>query len=134
MYADRDKYVGDPAFVTVPVEGLLDPNYVASRARLIGDRAGPPPPAGVPAGALVAGRDATLEPTGTSHFIVGDADGNVVSMTTTVESIFGSGRMVDGFFLNNQMTDFAFAPRDAQGRPVANGSRLASVRARRWCR
>ena len=56
------------------------------------------------------GADATLEPTGTSHFIVGDADGNVVSMTTTVESIFGSGRMVDGFFLNNQMTDFAFAP------------------------
>jgi len=120
MYADRDKYVGDPAFVSVPVEGLLDPAYVASRARLIGATAGPPPAAGVPAGALVAGRDATLEPTGTSHFIVGDAEGNVVSMTTTVESIFGSGRMVDGFFLNNQMTDFSFAPRDAEGRPVVN--------------
>ena len=120
MYADRDKYVGDPAFVTVPVAGLLDPAYVASRARLIVERAGPPPVAGTPAGALVAGRDQTLEPAGTSHFIVGDAAGNVVSMTTTVESIFGSGRMVDGFFLNNQMTDFAFAPRDAEGRPVAN--------------
>ena len=120
MYADRDKYVGDPAFVSVPVDGLLDPNYVASRALLIGTIAGPPPQAGVPAGAVVAGRDESLEPTGTSHIIVGDAAGNVVSMTTTVESIFGSGRMVDGFFLNNQMTDFSFAPRDAQGRPVAN--------------
>ena len=118
MYADRDKYVGDVA--SVPVAGLLAPEYVAARAQLIGSSAGPPPQAGTPAGALVAGADSTLEPTGTSHFIVGDAQGNVVSMTTTVESIFGSGRMVDGFFLNNQMTDFAFAPRDAQGRPVAN--------------
>jgi gamma-glutamyltranspeptidase/glutathione hydrolase len=69
---------------------------------------------------VVAGADKTLEPTGTSHFIVRDSDGNVVSMTTTVESIFGTGRMVDGFFLNNQLTDFSFAPVDAQGRPVAN--------------
>jgi gamma-glutamyltranspeptidase/glutathione hydrolase len=120
MYADRDRYVGDPAFVDVPVAGLLAPAYVAGRARLIGAVAGPPPVAGVPAGATVAARDSTYEPTGTSHFIVGDAAGNVVSMTTTVESIFGSGRMVDGFFLNNQMTDFAFLPRDAQGRPAAN--------------
>src|SRR5690606_429842 len=64
--------------------------------------------------------DKTLEPAGTSHFIVRDSAGNVVSMTTTVESIFGSGRMVDGFFLNNQMTDFSFAPRDAQDRRAAN--------------
>ena len=120
MYADRDKYVGDPAFVRVPVAGLIDPAYVAERARRIGATAGPPPAAGIPAGALVAGRDNTLEPTGTSHFIVRDAAGNVVSMTTTVESIFGTGRMVDGFFLNNQLTDFSFSPRDAQGRPVAN--------------
>ena len=120
MYADRDRYVGDPAFVQVPVQGLLDPAYVASRAKLIGSSAGPPPVAGNPAAAVVAGRDRTLEPTGTSHFIVGDAQGNVVSMTTTVESIFGSGRMVDGFFLNNQMTDFSFSPRDADGRPAAN--------------
>jgi gamma-glutamyltranspeptidase/glutathione hydrolase len=120
MYADRDRYVGDPGFVAVPVDGLLDPGYVAGRARLIGARAGPPPAAGTPPGAPVAARDATREPAGTSHFIVGDAAGNVVSMTTTVESLFGSGRMVDGFFLNNQMTDFSFRPRDAQGRPVAN--------------
>src|SRR4051794_19198138 len=120
MYADRDKYVGDPAFVKVPVGGLLDPAYVAARAKLIGATAGPPPAAGVPREAVPAGADKTLEPTGTSHFIVRDADGNVVSMTTTVESIFGTGRMVDGFFLNNQLTDFSFAPVDAQGRPVAN--------------
>ena len=120
MYADRDRYVGDPAFVSVPVAGLIDPAYVDSRAKLIGTSAGPPPAAGVPAGATVAAKDNTFEPTGTSHFIVGDADGNVVSMTTTVESIFGTGRMVDGFFLNNQLTDFSFSPKDEQGRPVAN--------------
>jgi gamma-glutamyltranspeptidase / glutathione hydrolase len=120
MYADRDRYVGDSAFVRVPVAGLIDRAYARSRARLIGQMAGPPPSAGVPAGALVAGVDATFEPAGTSHFIIRDADGNVVSMTTTVESIFGTGRMVDGFFLNNQLTDFSFSPVDSQGRPVAN--------------
>ncbi len=120
MYADRDKFVGDPAFVKVPLAGMIDPSYVASRAKLIGASAGPPPAAGVPAGAQLAGADATIEPTGTSHLIVRDADGNVVSMTTTVESIFGTGRMVDGFFLNNQLTDFSFSPTDEHGRPVAN--------------
>jgi gamma-glutamyltranspeptidase/glutathione hydrolase len=120
MYADRDRYVGDPAFTSVPVEGLLASGYIADRARLIGQTAGPPPAAGNPVGAVVAGADHTVEPTGTSHFIVQDAQGNVVSMTTTVESIFGTGRMVDGFFLNNQMTDFSFSPVDAEGRPAAN--------------
>src|SRR5213076_897821 len=65
MYADRDKYLGDPAFVQVPVAGLIDPAYAARRAALIGATAGPPPAPGVPAGALVAGVDRTLEPTGT---------------------------------------------------------------------
>jgi gamma-glutamyltranspeptidase/glutathione hydrolase len=120
MYADRDRYVGDPAFVRVPVDGLLDPAYLAQRARLIGATAGPPPRPGVPAGAPATAADRTLEPAGTSHFIVRDAQGNVVSMTTTVESLFGSGRMVDGFFLNNQLTDFSFSPTDKDGRPVAN--------------
>jgi gamma-glutamyltranspeptidase/glutathione hydrolase len=87
---------------------------------VIGTTAGPPPAAGIPREAVPAGADKTLEPTGTSHFIVRDSQGNVVSMTTTVESIFGTGRMVDGFFLNNQLTDFSFSPVDAQGRPVAN--------------
>jgi gamma-glutamyltranspeptidase/glutathione hydrolase len=120
MYADRDRYVGDPAFVKVPVEGMLDPAYLASRRRLIGAKAGPPPEAGRPELAPLMAADRTFEPAGTSHFLVRDPTGNVVSMTTTVESIFGSGRMVDGFFLNNQMTDFSFAPVDEAGRPVAN--------------
>ncbi len=120
MYADRDRYVGDPAFTTVPVAGLLDPAYVAERAKLIGETAAASPQAGNPNGAPMAGLDKTHEPMGTSHFIVGDGDGNVISMTTTVESIFGSGRMVDGFFLNNQMTDFTMQPRDASGRLAAN--------------
>ena len=120
MYADRDRYVGDPAFVTVPVEGLLDPAYLDGRARLIGTKAGPAPQPGTPRGAVTVSTDRTREPAGTSHFIVGDSSGNVVSMTTTVESIFGSGRMVDGFFLNNQLTDFSFSPTEADGRPAAN--------------
>ena len=120
MYADRDQFVADPTFVSVPVDGLLDPSYVAGRAALIGERGGVARSAGTPPGAMARARDRTREPAGTSHFVVGDSRGNVVSMTTTVESLFGSGRMVDGFFLNNQMTDFAFEPRDSAGRPVAN--------------
>ncbi|MDO8296263.1 MAG: gamma-glutamyltransferase family protein [Caulobacter sp.] len=117
MYADRDRYVGD---VEVPVAGLLKPAYVDARAALIGDRAGPVPTFGKPDGAGVRGPDRTVEPGGTSHFVVVDARGNVVSMTTTVESIFGSGRMVGGFFLNNQLTDFSFSPTDRDGAPAAN--------------
>ena len=117
MYADRDQYVADPRFVPVPVERMLEPGYIKLRAQLIGARAGAPPaPGNIPA---PRGRDSTNESAGTSHFAVVDADGDVVSMTTTVESIFGSGRTVGGFVLNNQLTDFAFAPTQG-GRPVAN--------------
>ena len=103
MYADRDRYIGDADFVGVPIAGLLDPDYVAARAALV------PPVAA----------DATAEPGGTSHVVVVDAWGNAVSMTTTVESIFGSGRMAGGFFLNNQLTDFSFTPTQG-GLPAAN--------------
>lgn len=121
MYADRDVYEGDPAFVSVPVQGLLDPDYLARRAKLIGQTAFAEPPApGHPAGAPAVGVDRTVEPGGTSHFVIVDPAGNVVSMTTTVESIFGDGRMVDGFFLNNQLTDFSFSPTTAGGLPAAN--------------
>jgi len=117
IYADRDRYVADPRFVPVPVERMLDPAYVRLRAQLIGDHAGPAPlPGDIP---LPRGRDATNESAGTSHFVVVDADGDVVSMTTTVESIFGSGRTVGGFVLNNQLTDFSFVPTEG-GQPVAN--------------
>jgi gamma-glutamyltranspeptidase/glutathione hydrolase len=120
MYADRDRYVGDPSFVTVPVAGLLDPAYVAERAKLITDTAGDPPPFGHPKGAPKVGVDMTREPGGTTHLVVVDPQGNVVSMTTTVESIFGNGRMVNGFFLNNQLTDFSFSPKEKDGAPAAN--------------
>jgi gamma-glutamyltranspeptidase/glutathione hydrolase len=122
MYADRDRYVADPAFVAVPVNGLLDSTYVASRAKLIGERAGDPPAAGEPpqlAAEARFGEDATQEVAGTSHFVVVDGEGDVVSMTTSVESLFGSGRAVGGFFLNNQLTDFSFTAVE-NGRPVAN--------------
>jgi gamma-glutamyltranspeptidase/glutathione hydrolase len=120
MYADRDTYVGDPDFVTVPVAGLIDAAYDTKRAALIGDHANGGFAPGNPPGAQPRGPDATPEPGGTSHMVIVDRWGNVVSMTTTVESIFGTGRMVDGFFLNNQLTDFSFSPVDAKGRPVAN--------------
>ena len=117
IYADRDRYVGDPHFVPVPVERMLEPAYVRLRAQLIGEHAGPAPAAGeIP---LPRGHDATTEAAGTSHFVVVDADGDVVSMTTTVESIFGSGRAVGGFVLNNQLTDFSFVPTEG-GQTVAN--------------
>jgi gamma-glutamyltranspeptidase/glutathione hydrolase len=123
MYADRDRYVADPDHVPVPVEGLLDPRYLDERARSIGDRAAAAAPEpGTPPGASLTrrGRDATLDVAGTSHFVVVDAEGDVVSMTTSVESLFGSGRAVGGFFLNNQLTDFSFKAVDADGHAIAN--------------
>lgn len=130
-YADRDHYVGDPAFADVPVEGLLDRVYLSERAGLI-DPAGAIPEIshGSPPGAPSLPEDATEDAPGTSHFVIVDADGDVVSMTTSVESPFGSGRMAGGFFLNNQLTDFAFVARDEDGRlrpnAVAPGKRPRS--------
>lgn len=118
MYADRDRYVGDVP--TVPIDGMLDPAYLDSRAALIGPRSAENVVAGTPPGASETVTDMTREPAGTSHFIVRDAQGNVISMTTTVESIFGTGRMVDGFFLNNQLTDFSFNPYQADGSLAPN--------------
>jgi gamma-glutamyltranspeptidase/glutathione hydrolase len=119
-YADRDYFDGDPAFVAVPTAGLTDPAYDKARAGLI-DTLGPGvPPHGDPPGAKPHASDATHEPGGTSSFVVVDAAGNVVSMTTTVESIFGCGRMVGGFFLNNQLTDFSMDPVAADGTLAAN--------------
>jgi gamma-glutamyltranspeptidase/glutathione hydrolase len=123
MFADRDQFVADPRFVAVPVAGLLDARYLDSRAAQIGSRAAPQPPvAGSPPGAVMTrlGRDATAEVPGTSHFVIVDDAGDVVSMTSSVESLFGSGRAVGGFFLNNQLTDFSFRAVDDAGRTVAN--------------
>jgi len=118
MYADRDQYVADPAFIDVPVAGLLDPGYIKRRTALIGAVAGPAPAPGQPA-PIQRGADASTEAAGTSHYVVVDAAGNVASVTTTVESIFGSGRAVGGFVLNNQLTDFSFRA-VIDGQPVAN--------------
>ena len=120
-FADRNRYVADDRFVKVPVQGLLDPAYLAARAKLIRpDRAMGQAAAGVPPGANVAWADDPVdELAGTSHIAIVDAAGNAVSMTTTIESIFGSRVFVRGFLLNNQLTDFNFSPLE-NGRVVAN--------------
>lgn len=127
MYADRDHFVGDPEFVPVPVDGLLDPGYLASRRALIGPRAAARAPVhGQPPAAAATAADATGEPGGTSHFVVIDRDGNAVSMTTTIESFFGSGRVVGGMLLNNQLTDFSWSPGGAAANAIAPGKRPRS--------
>ncbi|OLF81428.1 gamma-glutamyltransferase [Maricaulis sp. W15] len=120
-YADRDAYVADADFVDVPVAGLLDADYINRRALGINrTTALPTSVPGIPEGVSEPGADATPDSPGTSHFVIVDSDGDVVSMTTTVESVFGSHRMAGGFFLNNQLTDFSRAPTDAEGRVVPN--------------
>lgn len=110
-YADRDLYVGDPDFVHVPVAGLLDPAYLASRSALIArDRSIGHAAAGTPPGAP---RRLTVPPgerAGTTDLVVADRNGNVVEVTTTIESVFGSGLSVDGTMLNNELTDFDIVP------------------------
>jgi gamma-glutamyltranspeptidase/glutathione hydrolase len=120
-YADRDAYVADADFVTVPVEGLLDADYIANRSLLVQrDSAMPTALPGTPAGIAGPGADATPNSPGTSHFVIVDSDGDVISMTTTVESVFGSHRMAGGFFLNNQLTDFSRTPTNTGGALVPN--------------
>ena len=120
-YADRARHLADPDQVPIPIAGLLDAAYLRQRATLIRmDRTIGVPPAGAPAGALVLGDDRSATLPSTTHVSIVDADGNAVSMTTSIENGFGSLQMVGGFLLNNQLTDFAFAPSDAAGRPLAN--------------
>ena len=121
-FADRDRYIADPDFVNVP-STLLDSAYLDARRKLINpDAAMGRPQPGTPPGVQrqAFGVDATLEAAGTSHFSIVDASGNAVSMTTTIESVFGSRVLAGGFFLNNELTDFSFRPRDRDGSPVAN--------------
>jgi gamma-glutamyltranspeptidase/glutathione hydrolase len=121
-YADRDQYMADPDFVPEP-KGLLDDAYLTARGRLIDPghplmKADP----GVPpmkTGSLL-GRDATVELPGTSQISIVDDEGNAVSMTTSIETAFGSRIMAGGFLLNNQLTDFSFLPTDDKGWPIAN--------------
>ncbi|TAK39750.1 MAG: gamma-glutamyltransferase [Betaproteobacteria bacterium] len=119
VYADRLRYVADPAFVPQPVAGLLEPEYLDSRARLLGERSIGRAQAGEPRGAVAMSDAAEYALAGTSHISIVDERGDAVAMTTTIEDGFGSRIMVRGFLLNNQLTDFAFVP-EVGGRPVAN--------------
>ncbi|AOG02286.1 gamma-glutamyltransferase [Blastomonas sp. RAC04] len=119
-YADREQYLGDPDFVSVPVNGLLDPAYVASRAATIDPaKALGRYEAGTPPGAEPRTAAISSEVAGTTHFVAVDGAGNVVSMTSTVEGPFGSQLIANGYFLNNELTDFTFAP-EKNGMKVAN--------------
>lgn len=121
-YADRALYMADADFVQMPTEGLLDGDYLKQRAQLIDPgKAGPKAAAGKPPGAENFALAPSVAPglVGTSHFVVVDADGNAVSMTTTIESGFGSRVMAAGFLLNNELTDFDRQP-ERDGRLVAN--------------
>ena len=119
-YADRARWIADPDFADVPVAGLVSDDYLAARSQLISmERAMPAVAAGIPPGAP---RAALAEPAatgGTSHFSVVDRWGNAASMTSTIEAGFGSGLIVDGYVLNNELTDFSFVP-ERGGVPVAN--------------
>ncbi|MER2102800.1 MAG: gamma-glutamyltransferase [Pseudomonas atacamensis] len=119
-YADRAQYVADTDFVPVPVKGLLDPAYLASRASLIGERSMGSAKPGTPPGVQVAyAPDRSPLRISTSQVVAVDDLGGAVSMTTTIEAAFGSHLMVQGFLLNNQMTDFSFIPEE-NGQKVAN--------------
>ncbi|KPH02122.1 gamma-glutamyltransferase [Pseudomonas sp. RIT-PI-r] len=119
-YADRAQYVADTDFVPVPVKGLVDPGYLASRASLIGERSTGSAKPGTPPGVQVAyAPDRSPLRISTSQVVAVDDLGGAVSMTTTIEAAFGSHLMVQGFLLNNQMTDFSFIPEE-NGQKVAN--------------
>ena len=119
-FADRERYLADPAFVSVPLAGMLAPEYLARRAALIDlTAAGAAAEAGVPEGAPALVSAPSPELPNTSHFSIVDAQGNAVSMTSSIENVFGSGLMVGGFMLNNQLTDFSLSP-------VKNGHLVAN--------
>ena len=127
-FADRSLYLGDPDFVQAPTgdwTSLLDARYLATRAALITHGAGArsmrsATPGRPPGASNSYAPMADQTEYGTSHLSVVDAAGNALAMTTTIESAFGARQMVHGFLLNNELTDFSFAPGDATGVPVAN--------------
>jgi gamma-glutamyltranspeptidase / glutathione hydrolase len=131
-FADRAQYLGDPDFVPAPGGNwntMLAPAYIAERAKLIGDQSMKTGKPGNPGGAQIAfGMPAEQPEYGTSHISIIDGYGNALSMTGTIENAFGARQMVNpssntsagGFLLNNELTDFNFAPNDAEGKPTAN--------------
>lgn len=121
-FADRGRFVADTDYVPVPVQGMIDPAYLAERAKLLaGDDALPEVAPGNPAfdHALNWADDMAIELPSTSHISIVDSMGNVASMTTTIENGFGSRLMVRGFLLNNELTDFSFSSHEG-GVPIAN--------------
>jgi gamma-glutamyltranspeptidase/glutathione hydrolase len=130
-FADRAQYLADPDFVGPPAgrwTSLLDDAYLKDRASLIGPESMKTAKPGVPPGASMAhASQAEQAESGTSHISIVDAQGRAVAMTTTIEDVFGARLMSDGgtgkaggFLLNNELTDFSFAPADADGKPIAN--------------
>jgi gamma-glutamyltranspeptidase/glutathione hydrolase len=123
-FADRDQYIADPDFVQAPGGSwmsLLEPRYLAERARLIGPVRMTTATAGIPGAVNTSYAPMPEQPEyGTSHISIVDAQGNALAMTSSIENAFGSRQMVKGFLLNNELTDFSFTPTDVQGRPIAN--------------
>ncbi len=140
-FADRAQYVADPDFVKAPLDdwaSLMDPLYLTQRSKLITDTSMKTAKAGVPTSvrAIKTSANNLYAPMpdqpeyGTSHISIIDADGNALAMTTTIEAAFGSQQMVSlnqggktlsgGFLLNNELTDFSFAPTGSDGKPIAN--------------
>ena len=119
-FADRNKYIADSDFVSVPVKGLLAADYIAKRADLIDEKRDMGHAiAGSPKNSLVLANDNAIERPSTTHLVVIDKQGNAISMTSSIENGFGSALMVQGFILNNQLTDFSLAPK-RNGKWVAN--------------
>jgi gamma-glutamyltranspeptidase/glutathione hydrolase len=119
-FADRQRYSADPAFIPVPLDGLLSPGYIAARRLLIGEKSLQVAPAGIPPGLRKPwGDDGQLLENGTTHLSIVDARGHWLSMTSSIEDAFGSRVMAGGMLFNNQLTDFSFVPRE-QGRLLAN--------------
>ena len=134
-FADRAQYLGDPDFVTAPGGNwmsLLAPDYLAERAKLIAQQPGgqsmKTAKPGVPGPVKTAYAPMPDQPEyGTSHISIIDGYGNAIAMTTTIEDAFGARQLTDGgtgkaggFLLNNELTDFSFAPSDAEGKSIAN--------------
>jgi gamma-glutamyltranspeptidase / glutathione hydrolase len=128
-FADRAQYLGDPDFIPAPDgkiggswNSMLVPTYLSARAKLIGTQSmkGAAKP-GDPAAVKSAFGQAADQPEyGTSHISIVDGYGNAISMTTTIEDAFGARQMVNGFLLNNELTDFNYNPNDSAGKPTAN--------------
>lgn len=122
-FADRGRFMADSDHVAMPTAGLIDPAYLAERAKLLaGDDSLPEVSAGQPGWSHAAlwGQDMSLELPSTTHIAIVDGEGNALSMTTTIENGFGSRVMARGFLLNNELTDFSFETHDDQGWPIAN--------------